>query len=311
MLESFPQILVAYMAALDEDLTDRAALARVCWLHESLYRRQQRPAQERIFVDPTPYSEFIRVAMDERARIVEETIWEAFAAYRASAAATIVDTETIRLGITGVPYGGLNGVFRARGIHAAAVGETLALFQRRGVPMLWHVGPQSDPGIEAMLLAAGLVLEEEEPGMVALLDTPGEPADAGLRIEPVRDLETLGVWVDIWSGGRLREATVPLRAALGLHASSACQHLIAYVDDEPVATAAVYHGSCASEIQHVVTLEQHRRRGIGSAITIAAVELARRHGSKHAVLTASPDGEGLYRRLGFVTVCSVRRFRAA
>ena len=84
--------------------------------------------------------------------------------------------------------------------------------------------------------------------------------------------------------------------------------MIGYLDDEPVATAAVYRGRRASEIQHVVTLDQHRRRGIGTAITGAALELARRHGNGCAVLTASPDGEGLYRRLGFVTVCSVRRF---
>jgi ribosomal protein S18 acetylase RimI-like enzyme len=191
--------------------------------------------------------------VDERVEIVEETIWESFAAYRASGTATVLDTETIRLGITGVPYAGLNGVFRARRISASALEETLLLFRKRGV-------------------------------------------------------ETLGRWVDIWSGGRLQETAVRLRAALGLDASAACQHLIGYLDDEAVATAAVYHGRRASEIQHVATLDQHRRRGIGTAITAAAIELARQHGNRYAVLTASPDGEGLYRRLGFVTVCSVRRF---
>ena len=248
--------------------------------------------------------------MDERAEIVEETVWEAFAAYRASATATVVDTEAIRLAITGVPYAGLNGVFRARGLSAAAVEETLLLFRQRGVPMLWHIGPQSDPEVETLVTSAGLELDEEEPGMFAPLDTLAQTAAAptGLRIEPVRDLETLGRWVDILSGGRVVEETVPLRAALGLGASAACQHLIGYLDDEAVATAAVYRGRRASEIQHVVTLDQHRRRGIGTAITAAALELARRHGNGCAVLTASPDGEGIYSRLGFVTVCSVRRF---
>jgi len=248
--------------------------------------------------------------VDERVDIVEETIWEAFAAYRASATATVVDTETIRLGITGVPYAGLNGVFRARSISASALEETLLLFRQRGVSMLWHIGPQSSPQLETLLISAGLEFAEEEPGMFARLDMPGQTSalPTGLRIEPVRDLETLGRWVDIWSGGRLQETAVSLRAALGLGASAACQHLIGYLDDEAVATAAVYHGRRASEIQHVVTLDQHRRRGIGTAITAAAIELARRHGNRYAVLTASPDGEGLYRQLGFASVCSVRRF---
>ena len=110
--------------------------------------------------------------MDERAEIVEEAIWEAFAAYRSSAAATVVDTETIRLGITGVPYAGFNGVFRARGLSAADLEETLLLFRQRGVPMLWHIGPQSDPEVEVLVISAGLELDEEEPGMFARLDTP-------------------------------------------------------------------------------------------------------------------------------------------
>jgi GNAT superfamily N-acetyltransferase len=248
--------------------------------------------------------------VDERAELVEETIWEAFAAYRASPAATVVDSETLRLGITGAPYAGLNGVFRARGLGSAAVEDTLRLFRERGVSMLWHLGPQSDPELEALLLSAGLEFEEEEPGMIARLDTPVETLarPAGFRIEPVRELETLRRWVDVLSGGRLPESGVALRAALGLDASAACQHLIGYVDDEAVATAAVYHGTRASEIQHVVTVDRYRRRGIGAAITAAALELARERGQSHAVLTASPDGEAIYRRLGFVTVCSVRRF---
>jgi predicted GNAT family acetyltransferase len=47
--------------------------------------------------------------------------------------------------------------------------------------------------------------------------------------------------------------------------------LIGYLDDEALATAAVYHGRRASEIQHVVTLGQQRRRGIGTAITAGAL----------------------------------------
>jgi ribosomal protein S18 acetylase RimI-like enzyme len=106
----------------------------------------------------------------------------------------------------------------------------------------------------------------------------------------------------------LDETAVALRAALGLDASAACRHLIGYIKDDAVATAAVYHGTRASEVQHVVTLHEHRRRGIGTAMTVAALELARAHGNRYAVLTASPDGERIYARLGFVTVCRVRRF---
>jgi hypothetical protein len=43
-------------------------------------------------------------------------------------------------------------------------------------------------------------------------------------------------------------------------------------------------------------------------MTAATMALASERGHEHAVLTASPDGAGVYRRLGFEVVCAVRRF---
>lgn len=44
---------------------------------------------------------------------------------------------------------------------------------------------------------------------------------------------------------------------------------------------------------------EHRRRGIGRALTLAACRLARELGCTHAVLNATPEGELLYRTVGF------------
>jgi ribosomal protein S18 acetylase RimI-like enzyme len=43
----------------------------------------------------------------------------------------------------------------------------------------------------------------------------------------------------------------------------------------------------------------HRRRGIGRALTLAACRLAHELGCTHAVLNATPEGELLYRTVGF------------
>ena len=43
----------------------------------------------------------------------------------------------------------------------------------------------------------------------------------------------------------------------------------------------------------------HRRQGIGRALTLAACQLGRKLGCTHAVLNATPEGELLYRTVGF------------
>jgi hypothetical protein len=51
------------------------------------------------------------------------------------------------------------------------------------------------------------------------------------------------------------------------------------------------------------------RAAIGAAITHACLALARDRGLGRAVLTSSPDGHGIYRRLGFRDCCTVSRYR--
>src|SRR5687767_3394033 len=49
----------------------------------------------------------------------------------------------------------------------------------------------------------------------------------------------------------------------------------------------------------VAVLPERRKGGIGSAITWAAVNEAKKRGSKLAVLSASSQGKSIYEKLGF------------
>jgi N-acetylglutamate synthase len=53
---------------------------------------------------------------------------------------------------------------------------------------------------------------------------------------------------------------------------------------------------------NIATLEAHRRRGYGSAVTARIIEDAVAVGAHHAYLQSTPAGLGVYRRLGFTTV---------
>ncbi len=57
-----------------------------------------------------------------------------------------------------------------------------------------------------------------------------------------------------------------------------------------------------ARIVNVYTRREWRGRGIGSALTRAAIEHARARGARRVRLGAAPDGRGVYARLGFQPV---------
>jgi GNAT superfamily N-acetyltransferase len=111
----------------------------------------------------------------------------------------------------------------------------------------------------------------------------------------------------VW-GCRAPEEVIGLRLAayrgLRLGPQSPLRLLLGTRDGEPVATAALLFGGGVAAIEDVVTLPGRRRQGIGAAITLAAARAARDQGYRVAVLTASPMGITIYRRLGFRDYCA-------
>jgi len=245
--------------------------------------------------------------------LIEQTIGDAFVAYGNDSQVEFGDTDDCRWVVTGAGYEGFNAVLRAPCASAGEVEDALEPFRRRRVPMLWHLFGADAVSAGEHLTENGFEFYEEEPGMVARLDAAAVPSTSppGLRISAVRSAGELRQFVEILTGSRdavSLERVTRLRAATGLGIDATFQHLIGSLDGRLVATAAVAHGRNASEIQHVVTLPDARRRGVGTAMTAAAMTLVSRHGHDEAVLTSSPDGEGVYRSLGFDVVCPVRRF---
>jgi ribosomal protein S18 acetylase RimI-like enzyme len=245
--------------------------------------------------------------------LLEQTIGDAFVAYENDSEVESSDTDDCRWVVTGAGYEGFNAVLRAPCASAVDVEEALEPFRRRRVPMLWHLFGADAASAGEHLAEGGFEFYEEEPGMVAHLDAAPAPSTSpsGLRISPARSVDELRQFVGILTGSRdaaFLERVTQLRAATGLGIDATFQHLLGSLDGRLVATAAVAHGRNASEIQHVVTLPDARRRGVGTAMTAAAMTLVSRHGHDQAVLTSSTDGEGVYRSLGFDFVCTVRRF---
>jgi ribosomal protein S18 acetylase RimI-like enzyme len=75
------------------------------------------------------------------------------------------------------------------------------------------------------------------------------------------------------------------------------------VEGEPIGAAMSYRTEDAVGIFGVTTIASVRRRGYGSALTRAAMLV---ESGLPSVLAPSPEGEGVYRRLGFARVGELR-----
>jgi GNAT superfamily N-acetyltransferase len=192
--------------------------------------------------------------------------------------------------------------------------SVLGHFRARAVPVVWHVGPTSEPAdLGSALLRHGMTFDEEEPGMALDIDQMNDDlaAPPELTIEPVEDEAGLRDWVSVWlfpAPEKLRQAYFAVRRTLWLEHERPMHCFLGCWQGKPVATSMLYLGKGVAAVHHVVTLPEYRRRGIGSAMTLRVLHEARERGYRVGVLTASPDGSGSYRKIGFREYCSVRRY---
>lgn len=81
---------------------------------------------------------------------------------------------------------------------------------------------------------------------------------------------------------------------------------VAYLDEEPVATAATVVAGGVIGIYNVATLPAHRRHGHGEAVMRYAIEKARQaSGCERVILQATEHGLPLYLSMGFKTVTTI------
>ena len=115
----------------------------------------------------------VRVLQDLSAASLTRAIEESLAAFPLILArlpgAEIYDTPDLLWISTGVPIDSFNGVFRSILEPQRAdtqIEEIMQEFRRRQLPMLWQLGPSSQPlDLRQRLLAHGFTHEEDEPGM--------------------------------------------------------------------------------------------------------------------------------------------------
>ncbi|MFI9470370.1 GNAT family N-acetyltransferase [Streptomyces sp. NPDC052492] len=206
-----------------------------------------------------------------------------------------------------------NGVVRLRrpaeaGEAVTAAGEALA-----GVPWWWWVGQDSPVGTREALTRHGMTELGSLPVMARSLDRlgPAPRTPEGVRIVPEAGPGLLAEVVRVYSRsmGAVPGIEPDLARIEARRADNGVIDRLAALDEgRVIGTATVISAYGVAGIFLVHVAEEYRRRGIGEALTDAALRAGRDRGMRHAALVASPAGEPLYRRLEFTTVSEYHLF---
>ncbi|KAL9650984.1 hypothetical protein ABK040_015087 [Willaertia magna] len=81
------------------------------------------------------------------------------------------------------------------------------------------------------------------------------------------------------------------------------------VNWKEISGGGILFGKEVAGIYYIATREEGRRKGYGSIVMIALMELAKKRGYKKMTLTATQMGRPLYEKLGFKSACDVQILR--
>ena len=216
--------------------------------------------------------------------------------------------------LTTVPIGFMNPIVSGRltldGAGQVIAGATAAL-RDRGLPGLWWLPPSAGPeDMGDRLEANGWSLQESMPWMARPLDDPlAEPgAVAGLVVRRVRSPADQAAWLEVMRSG----FGLPDPIARGLDRLSSAAgtdgvwlRYVAFLDGMPAGSAGLNRAGAVPGLYNVATVPGARRRGVATAVTLAALRDARAGGATMAVLGTTEMGRGIYERLGFRPVGTI------
>lgn len=202
-----------------------------------------------------------------------------------------------------VPHATLNGVLR---IHRLDPKAALAEARRRlaRLPRVWWVGPDSDTGAAHDLVALGATELMTMPIMAMDIDDAVTvPVPEGLHIAEAVDLDEYVAAYARVSGIPPEGVGAAVEREKSFPATGTTVRLAGRLGDGGIAgTVTCWVCADVLTLYFVGTGGKYRRRGIGAAMTQAALNVGRSMGVSTAALVSSPMGEPVYRRLGFRTV---------
>ncbi len=193
--------------------------------------------------------------------------------------------------------------------------EALTYFKGRKLPFAFWVGFDGDPPwLERCLKKAGYSPTEDETLMVTNLDFLTFPDGYPLEIREVSDKSGLADFLKVLQGlldKKEFEAVKTFYEGVSKELlSKKCKEhfFVGYEDGKPIGCASSFCHDGIASIFNVIVLPEMRGNGFGKALTLCAMEDARRRGMGTCHLTATDDATGLYAKLSFKEIKKLKVF---
>lgn len=213
-----------------------------------------------------------------------------------------------------VPFQQFNGVWAEEdgGAAVADLAGNVAAVEQLGLPFWLQTRQGRHPMLEEEATRLGLREVEPIPGMVAPAASLNDLPETGMTIERVTAGSRLHELQAVAEAGF--EVPPGAMAALyteGLIATSGTSWYLGNADGDLVSTGIGVQVDDTVGIFSVATPPAQRRRGYGAAITAHAAADGFERGARLAWLQSSPQGEPVYRRMGFRQVETYNLFTRA
>jgi GNAT superfamily N-acetyltransferase len=192
--------------------------------------------------------------------------------------------------------------------------RALAPYERARVNVMWKLGPSTQPhDLGDHLARHRFVARPTLRGMTLDISAAAASVEPppGFVIQEVTSPANLASWQHAldrgfgWPFAGAEHVATNVGYVLEQRDDRPLAAFVALENDVPVASSLVFFGAGVAGIYHVSTAPEYRGRGLGTAMTSAALAKARRRGCGLAILHATEKGGSVYRRLGFEEVCTI------
>ncbi len=240
---------------------------------------------------------------------IEQNCIDFFMEYGRGPGCEIHEDRGVTWFATGLPDPLFNGVMTAQLAPEEIdrrIDDLVAEFRKRDLPLEWTVGSSTvPPDLGRHLRAHGFQHLLVVPGMgMDLARLPDEPLPKGLTVHRAESLRDLEEWIRIAiTTFRITDELVPRLVDIELGMPSDHRdNMVAFVgrsDGRPVASSVLFDSAGVAGVYFVGTLASARGRGLGRAMTVAALREGQDRGYRIGALQGTEMGVPVYRRLGF------------